>query len=165
MAKSNAAGSAGRSTASEHISIADLMDQLRAAPPPQTVFIGMVKLCEDDADALMFAYPGDCDRWVKIPCSQVESVEKLPAVVCADHHHQGVRLFMKRPSSAEGKAFADLAHLHRTKLGAVQVRPVQGPASAGPIARQCIPFPQGGCPPGMHHTIDIDTGADICCPD
>jgi hypothetical protein len=125
----------------------------------------MVKLCEEDPNAIMFAVSGDCSRWVKVPCSQVESVEELQIVVCDDHHHQAVRLYMKPPSSDEGRAFADLAHLHRTRLSAVRASMAQLPSALAATARQCIPFPPGGCPEHMHHTIDKDTGAHLCCPD
>lgn len=165
MPKSNKANPNRSKTKNERISINELMDDLREAPPLHTMFVGMVKLCEDDANAVMFACAGDCTRWVKIPQSQVDSVEMLHTVICGDHHHQGVRLFLKPPSSDEGHAFAQLAHLHRTGLAALRSSLAQ-PFAARTVARMpCVPFPPGGCPPGTHHTIDMATGAEICCPD
>jgi hypothetical protein len=87
------------------------LQQLQSEGEAPAVFTGMVKPAEDDPKSLMFARPGDCAHWVKIPANTIAHVERLPAIGCGGHSHYMARLHFT-PSEPEGKAFAALAQLH-----------------------------------------------------
>jgi hypothetical protein len=94
-------------------SAADFVAKLRAgefASAPLTT-TGLVKLSEDDGDALLFAHANDCSNWVKIPVSLLESVEFLRTMPCKDHSHPLVTLLFRAPQSAEAQTFAAIAKL------------------------------------------------------
>lgn len=124
----------------------DFLKELRKAGDPPAVFTGMVKPAENDPRSLMFARPGDCSHWVKIPASVIDHVEPLPAVACGGHSHHMARLHLAQPAAPEAEAFAALAQLHRT-----QAQPAMA-ANAGGIV----------CPGGATPYWDAATGQWRC---
>jgi hypothetical protein len=92
----------------------DFFADLGAAGTSKHVFTGMIKPDEGDPQSLMFARPGDCQNWVKIPIDQIADKERVGTVSCEGHTHPLVRLFMKDPSTSDGETFAALAKLHHT---------------------------------------------------
>lgn len=108
MAKSRRKTSLGSSGNSAN----HLFNRLGPAAEEKNVFTGMIKRADGDPNSIMFARPGDCSKWVKIPADQVADVKLIHLVSCEGHSHHLVHVFMKGPASSEGKTFAALAQLH-----------------------------------------------------
>lgn len=136
----------------------EFIEHLRSRHTDAHVFTGIVKPAAGDPDVLMFARGMDCSRWVEIPVSMIERVEKLHTVVCGDHTHQLVHLFLNRPRSAEGRAFGALAQLHRSPA----------PSAGSPAANMPTATLASGagivCPPGTIPCWDWGRGQWTCCP-
>lgn len=123
-----------------------------------SVTTGMVKACEDDESALMFAHIGDTSHWVKISGSTIKRVEKVGRANCLGHSYQVVRLVLAPPAGDNAKIFADLANLHSLKLQKVQTALARGKPS--PFAASAAL----GCPEGYTQIFDAE-GRAHCVPD
>jgi hypothetical protein len=91
----------------------------------------MIKPAEGDDKSLLFARPGDCATWAKIPVEQIQDIEYVRLAHCGGHTHPLVHVTMREPESDEGKAFAALASLHHAPLPAASA-PMLGMAAAAP---------------------------------
>jgi hypothetical protein len=107
---------------------------LNAAPAGDHVVHGMIKAA-DTGNGLMFAHPGDCDRWIFIPATAIQSIQRSGRVACQGHWHTTADIQLKDPQSDLEKAFADVASLHQAKL-------IQG------AGRQSLFGASPDCPPG-----------------
>jgi hypothetical protein len=118
-----------------------LFDRLGAAGTSDNVFTGMIKRAEGDKSAIMFARTGDCSKWIKIPADHVAEIKLIHIASCDGHTHPLVHVFMKAPSSADGKTFAALARLHhaapRATVSHVAAHPMMGMAAAPPGSTPC----------------------------
>jgi hypothetical protein len=99
--------------------------ELRNAPSKETALYGMVKAAADD-DAILFAPPGDCEHWAYIPKKAIKKIEKAGRSPCGGHFHDLARIQLKAPASEIEKAYASVAHLHRTKLAKASTRAASG---------------------------------------
>jgi hypothetical protein len=64
----------------------------------------------------MFAHAGDCDHWIYIPTSAIQTIRRSGRVACAGHSHATAELQLKTPQSDLEKTFASVASLHQNKL-------------------------------------------------
>lgn len=129
----------------EFTSSLDMFEKLAAAPATIAV-AGFVKPISDSPN-FHFSVSG-CGGWVELPSNLVVRFEALGKATSGDHHHDVVRLHLKRPSEASGGAFADLLGHHvATNLSAK----IGGAATAA--------FGGAGCAPGTHW--DWSTGTCV----
>jgi hypothetical protein len=134
----------------------EFVEHLRRRANNAHVFTGIAKAVEGEPDSVMFARSTDCTQWVKIPVDMIDHVEKIETVICQDHTHQAVHLFLKPPQSAEGQAFAALAQLHRAPTFSAGPSAVSMQAATSP--------PPISCPPGTVPMWDIGFQRWTCVP-
>jgi len=110
---------------------------------PSLFRIGMVKPCDDDHNAMMFAEGNSCKRWVKVPLDMIASIDHLGESPCLDHQHPRVRLHLKdSPTlSREAEVFANLLRLSGESTASDQWSPPE----------PGIPTPWGPLPPPLPH--------------
>ncbi len=121
--------------------------------------IGMAKVAEGDAKALMFSPKGSCENWIRIPLDSIEKVEHVGTVRCKDHEHPVVRLFFKDPG---GTASIFISLLRALVIQGEESRPPASspaPRAAGPWFSWCMS--QGPCPPGSRQ---MGKYASMDCP-
>lgn len=123
------------------------IDNLRTLPAGDHVIHGMVKPAEQP-DGLMFANVGDCDHWVFIPASAIQSVRDTGQTVCLGHSHTTADIQLKDPQSDLEKAFSNVAGLHQAQLSK---------ALAAPRARLAA----NPCPPGFE--LKRDQWGNLSC--
>jgi hypothetical protein len=105
--------------------------ELRQAPPRETMISGMVKSAEGK-DGLLFAHTGDCEHWVFIATSAIQTVKTTGRVQCGGHSYNLAEIQLKTPQSDLEKAFALVGDLHWAKLARSMVSaPANGPCPKG----------------------------------
>jgi hypothetical protein len=142
---------------------------------------GLVKLSEEDKNALLFAHGTDCTNWISVPVSLIDRVDFLRVMPCKDHSHPLVTLIFSAPQSPEAQTFAAIANLTSTTSSTPAVTRAV-PVHAAPIAYHPLPIhpfptrfnvasagsandtvspnPDGKCPDG-YYWCGIGQG---CCP-
>ena len=139
-----------------------LVDRLREHGET-IIFTGMVKQADSDGE-IMFARGTDCQHWITIPREYVERADVLGLVPCHDHDHHLVRLYLKRPQSAEARVFADLAQLHRAAPAVAQGAAARPAAAGDPQSNPCFVVGEAApCPPGFYRTYDPSSNQYMCC--
>jgi hypothetical protein len=134
----------------------DFLRELRSADSSAMVLTGMVKPAEGDEQAIMFARPGQCSDWVRIPADMIEHADSHGPIACQGHTHRLASLHMKTPTSDEAQAFANLVHLHRAPT------PLGGQPVAGAFARPMIGGGPCFCPNCAQPYYDMGTGQWRC---
>lgn len=92
-----------------------IFDQLKSARGRRLVLSGLVKKSKKTT-VIMFSPSVECRDWLSIPADLIESVLFIRNVVCKSHTHPFVHLVMKEPKTVEGKAFSEVAHVHREMI-------------------------------------------------
>jgi hypothetical protein len=112
---------------------------------PSLFRVGMVKPCDQDAYALMFAEGASCEHWVKIPLDMIESIEHLGDAPCVDHQHPRVRLHLKDapPESREAAVYASLLRLSTANRAAEAWQPSEPGIPDPPWGPPPPPLPRG----------------------
>lgn len=105
------------------------------------VMVGLLKP-SGYAETVHFSLSG-CTNWVAIPTDAIANFRPLALAPCGDHEHHVVRLFLKRPDSGHGGAFADL----------LKAQQAVGQASTAPGGDNA------NCPGGY---FDFSTGRWVC---
>jgi hypothetical protein len=110
------------------------INELKAAPAGGHVVHGMIKPAESN-DGLMFSHAGDCENWIFIAATAIQSIQRTGQVGCGAHSHNTADIQLKAPQSDLEKALACVASLHQAKL----LQTAAYFQSAGPCPRQCQP--------------------------
>jgi hypothetical protein len=141
----------------QRLSGVDFLTNLRSAGGSAMILTGMVKPAEDDEKAIMFARPGHCSDWVKIPADMVEHVDPHGPMACQGHTHHLASLHMKTPTSDEARTFASLVQLHRATASLGGQAPLHSAFLASPTGvGPCF------CPNCAQPYFDMGTGQWRC---
>jgi len=95
--------------------VQSFIDELSEEPSGNHVIHGMVKP-SDGNDGLMYALPGQCDHWIFLPRSAIQTIRRSGRVNCNGRLHTTATIQLKEPQSDGEKTFAGLASLHQASL-------------------------------------------------
>ena len=120
-------------------STSDMFDQL-ASVPTTVVVTGVVRPRDADEKSFDFSLRG-CGAWIRVPAELVDRFEPIGRSRCDDHHHDVVRLHLKRPDDGHASVLADLLDQHQHfNLAAGLHVPMAGVGTQG----------GAGCPKGYY---------------
>ena len=150
--------------AAESLSADDVFDQLHGASDSSLVFTGLIKRTNDNKSVMLSAGT-DCETWKTVPTSIIERVQFVTHLECRGRTYSLAHVFLKQPTTDEGRGFASVAQLNR----ATKAKPVATRESApAPMASANValaPAPGGSCPDGYSWVWDMARGEWICAKD
>ena len=91
-------------------------------PPLNLAIYGSVKADENDSHVLLFSISTSCDQWIRIPLSQISSIQHGGSVSCKDHRHPFVRIMLTEANKEDLPAALFMRLFVEEKAKAVAAR-------------------------------------------